>query len=115
MRVNVSDEIAGYSANPLRVELVAAVLAVARGCGTYAGSAGLRVGALRMPSVDGLDEHDDAVADWLNHADAGELYAGVAMPARTALALFDAREAWASGINELEEEHGRDAIDRTCK
>ena len=112
MRVNVSDEIAGYAADPMRVELVSGVLAVARGCGAYAGSAGLRAGALRMPPGDGLDEYDDALAAWLSHADSGELYAGLAMPARTALALFDAREAWASGINELEAEHGRDAIVR---
>jgi hypothetical protein len=57
-------------------------------------------------------EAGQAIAEVASHLDGGEPYAGVATPARTALSLYDAHVDWSPGIQDLEDEHGRDAVMR---
>ena len=64
------------------------------------------------PPTDGVSERGGPVAEIAGFLDAGELYAGVATPARTALSLYSGHEDWAPGLNDLEDEHGLDAITR---
>jgi len=65
-----------------------------------------------MPSADGVGEQGAPVAELAAQLDSGELYAGVATPARTALALYVGHEDWAPSLSDLEDEHGLDAITR---
>lgn len=46
--------------------------------------------------------------------DASALSAGLAWSARTALTLYDAHESWSGGVDELEEEQGRDLVVRVA-
>lgn len=110
--MRLSDEIAGFAAEDLRLRLLRGVLAAVEGSGDYVGSQGLQLADVQLPPVDGLDAVEAMAGPCIAHLDAGERYTGVATPARTALSLFDAHVDWATGINDLEVEHGRDAVIR---
>lgn len=112
MLVQLSDELELFSADERRVRLIGAVLQSIDGCGTYRVASASVGSTIPMPSVKGVDPAGQAVAEIAGHLDGGELYTGVATSARTALSLFDAHVDWASGINDLEDEHGRDAVIR---
>ena len=64
------------------------------------------------PPTDGVSERGGTVAEMAGLLDAGEIFAGVATPARTALSLYVGHEDWAPGLSDLEDEHGLDAITR---
>ena len=112
MLVQLSDEIELFSADERRVRLIGQVLQAIDGCGSYRAAPEFAGSTIPMPSVKGVDPVGQAVAEIAGHLDGGELYTGVATSARTALSLFDAHVDWASGINDLEDEHGRDAVIR---
>ena len=110
--MKLSDEIARFADDKLRLRLLRSVLMAVAGSGAYRGSAGIQASEVHLPPSEGLDALEAMVGPCLNHLDAGDRYAGVATPARTALSLFDAHLDWATGINDLEREHGLDAVMR---
>ena len=61
----------------------------------------------------GPREHEPALAA-AAFLDASALSVGLAWSARTALTLYDAHEGWSSGVDELEEEQGRDLVVRVA-
>ena len=52
------------------------------------------------PPTDGVSERGGPVAEIAGLLDAGEIYAGVATPARTALSLYVGHEDWAPGLSD---------------
>lgn len=104
-----------FGSNRSRVRLLTGVLSVLDGDAVIAsrgGVPGLCTTPPSMPSTDGVAEAALSIAEVVSHLDGGEPYAGVATPARTALALYDAHVDWSPGIQDLEDEHGRDAVMR---
>ena len=98
-----------------RVGLLTEVLRALSGDALLAGYGGvesLLTVTPGMPPADGVSDRGGAVAEVAAYLDSGELYAGVATPARTALSLYSGHEDWAPGLNDLEDEHGLDAVIR---
>jgi len=54
----------------------------------------------------------ERAAEVLSGLDGGDRFVGVALSARMALSLYDAHVDWAFGIEDLERDHGRDAVVR---
>jgi hypothetical protein len=105
----------GFGANPSRVRLLSGVLSTLDGDGCLASKGGISGLCAEPPSVPGTDGVANAgqpIAEVAENLDSGERYAGVATPARTALSLYDAHVDWSPGIQDLEDEHGRDAVMR---
>ena len=74
-----------------RVRLLTEVLGVLAGDALLTengGVASLLTPEPSMPSTDGVSEAGSPVAEVAAYLDAGDLYAGVATPARTALSLY---------------------------
>jgi len=109
---NLEDDFAQFGSDRTRVGLLRAVLSQFSGLTDFGSVAGLVAKTPQMPDGSGIAEAGTVVAEVAGHLDAGDLYTGVAMPARTALSLYDAHVEWAPGINDLEDEHGLDAITR---
>ena len=107
--------LSGFTSKSAVVRLLAGVLGTLKGDSAldgHGGVSGLQSAAPSTLSVDGVVEAGQAVAEVAGALDGGEIFIGVATPARTALALYDAHVEWAPGINDLEDEHGLDAIVR---
>jgi hypothetical protein len=105
----------GFGANLSRVRLLSGVLSTLDGDGRLAskgGVSGLCAEPPSVPSTDGVANAGQPIAEVAENLDSGERYAGVATPARTALSLYDAHVDWSPGIQDIEDEHGRDAVMR---
>jgi hypothetical protein len=107
--------LSGFTSNSAVVRLLTGVLGKLKGESALEGCGGLKGfqgGCTATMNVDGVADAGLAVAEVTGALDGGEIFVGVATPARTALSLFDAHVEWAPGINDLEDEHGLDAITR---
>ena len=109
MLADFEADLLGFLDHPGRVELLRSVLrlttgaAALDGCGPLTSLTGASIG---LPPSGGVRERGASVAEIGAYLDAGDLFTGVATPARTALSLFRGHEDWASGMNDLEDEHG---------
>ena len=107
--------LSGFTSNRAVVRLLTGVLGNLKGESALEGCGGLKGfqgGRTATMNVEGVVDAGLAVAEVTGALDGGEIFVGVATPARTALSLFDAHVEWAPGINDLEDEHGLDAITR---
>ena len=73
---------------------------------------GLVADPIVVPPSTGIAAAGQSIAEIAALLDGGTLFVGVATSARTALSLHTAHVEWASGVLDLEHEHGRDAIIR---
>jgi len=107
--------LSGFTSKSVVVRLLTGVLGTLKGEAALNGNggvSGLQCASPAKLSTAGVVDAGQAVAEVAGALDGGEIFIGVATPARTALALYDAHVEWAPGINDLEDEHGLDAIVR---
>lgn len=115
MRADLEAELSRLSGDADRLGMLAGVLQLLSQDATLTTAGGvacLAPKATGHPGQTGVNDAGSDVAEIAAHLGSGDLYTGVALSARTALSLYEAHVDWTSGINDLEDEHGLDAITR---
>lgn len=112
MLFHLSGEFNQFNEESIRSRLIRGVMGLVQNDAALGGPSAVCRVPTPMPPAEGVDDASQGIAEVAGALDNGELFTGVATSARTALSLFDAHVDWASGINDLEDEHGRDAIVR---